>query len=636
MKKFTTIIFSLFVSGAFASDAELNLPIRKIGGEDYYYRQVKKKETIYGISKELGITKEDIIKYNPSVASGLQRDQILYFPVKDFKKESPAKVQTTSNATVTHLVKSGETLFGISRTYGVSIADLVEANPSVQSGLKAGEQLTIPRSTISSGTEDKQTHYVVKPGDTLYRVALNHHVTLEELLQSNPGVTPDNFKAGETIVIPSPNSELLAQGKEPETVFVSDKIEKGETFKSISKEYNVSEQKIREANPNVKELKSGKFVSIPITQGKSNDDIPTQEDVQMTYNTVHEVAEKTDSIVFSFILPFEKENEKSKLYVDFYKGFLMAVEQSADQDTKIAINAFDTSDTSISQILADKRLGDSHAIFAAGEDYEFDRIADYAKENDINIVNTFSVNNDSYFENDRVIQINTPSSYMYSTYMKTLKQKFADYQIVIINDTEHEEKALIKMVKDSGLNCTTLPIEEFNNPEELDSLTLFSDKIAFLPSSGSKTTIKAIQRTLTKLKKEKTDTEIALLGYPEWTTYNDLMHFFHTMNTYVYSRYALIPNGEEIQKLDQDYNYWYGGKPIYSVPSMASVGYDLGRYFIHAIKDNNNDFNVNKPFDGVQTGIVLNRVSNWSGFINTAIYLLNFDINGQTNKELIL
>lgn len=635
MKKFSTIIFSLFVSGAFTSNAELNLPVRKIGGEDYYYRQVKKKETIYGISKELGITKEDIIKYNPSVASGLQRNQILYFPVKDFKKESSANVQKASNTSVTHLVKSGETLFGIARTYGISIADLVEANPSTKSGLKSGQQLTIPSNTTKIDGDNQQSHYVVKPGDTLYRVALNHNVTLEELLQNNPGVTPDNFKAGETIVIPSPNSELAAQNKEPETIFVSEKIEKGETFQSISKEYKVSEQQIREANPNVKELKSGKFVSIPISQ-KDESELPTQEDVQIAYNTVHEVAENTDSIVFSFILPFEKEDNRSKLYVDFYKGFLMAVEQNADKETKIAINAFDTSNNSISQILSEGRLSESHAIFAAGEDYDFDRIADYAKEKDINIVNAFSVNNDSYFENDRVIQINTPSSYMYSAYIKTLKQKFSDYQIIVINDTEHEEKALVKHVQESGISYSTLSIDDINNPEELESLTSKFGKIAFLPSSGSKSTVRAIQGALTRLKKEKTDTEIALLGYPEWTTYHDLMHFFHAMNTYVYSRYALIPNGEEVRKLNSKYNYWYGGTPIYSVPSMASVGYDLGCYFIHAIKDNNNDFNVNQPFDGVQTGIVLNRVSNWSGFINTAIYLLNFDINGQTTKELIL
>lgn len=53
---------------------------------DYYYRIVQKKETIYGIARELNIPKEDIVKYNPSVATGLKKDQVLYFPVDAYVK----------------------------------------------------------------------------------------------------------------------------------------------------------------------------------------------------------------------------------------------------------------------------------------------------------------------------------------------------------------------------------------------------------------------------------------------------------------------------------------------------------------------------------------------------------------------
>ena len=69
-----------------AAFAQLNLPTRNIGGVDYYYRIVQKKETIYGIARELNIPKEDIVKYNPSVATGLKKDQVLYFPVDAYVK----------------------------------------------------------------------------------------------------------------------------------------------------------------------------------------------------------------------------------------------------------------------------------------------------------------------------------------------------------------------------------------------------------------------------------------------------------------------------------------------------------------------------------------------------------------------
>lgn len=74
------------VSCSAAAFAQLNLPTRNIGGVDYYYRIVQKKETIYGIARELNIPKEDIVKYNPSVATGLKKDQALYFPVDAYVK----------------------------------------------------------------------------------------------------------------------------------------------------------------------------------------------------------------------------------------------------------------------------------------------------------------------------------------------------------------------------------------------------------------------------------------------------------------------------------------------------------------------------------------------------------------------
>ena len=73
MGKYRIAAFSILSASCIALAAQLNLPVRTIGGEEYYYRQVKKKETIYGISKELGIKKDDIVKYNPSVAAGLQK-----------------------------------------------------------------------------------------------------------------------------------------------------------------------------------------------------------------------------------------------------------------------------------------------------------------------------------------------------------------------------------------------------------------------------------------------------------------------------------------------------------------------------------------------------------------------------------
>ncbi len=67
------LFLAIFLSIGFLASGQLNLPIREIGNTEYYYRKVEKKETLYGISKELGISSETIIKYNPSAKDGLKK-----------------------------------------------------------------------------------------------------------------------------------------------------------------------------------------------------------------------------------------------------------------------------------------------------------------------------------------------------------------------------------------------------------------------------------------------------------------------------------------------------------------------------------------------------------------------------------
>ena len=77
--------------------AKLNLPVKKLGKESYYYYEVKKNETIYDISSKIGVSKEDIIKYNPSARNGVVKKQLLFLPVKDFDNTSKPVAFLTTN-----------------------------------------------------------------------------------------------------------------------------------------------------------------------------------------------------------------------------------------------------------------------------------------------------------------------------------------------------------------------------------------------------------------------------------------------------------------------------------------------------------------------------------------------------------
>jgi membrane-bound lytic murein transglycosylase D len=124
----------------------------------------------------------------------------------------------------THTAKKGDTLPRIAKRYGVSVAALATANSlSPRAKVSRGQEIMIPQKVAATSSPAKSTKakkgatkvavapvpkpapksYRVKSGDTLYRIALRHGVTVAEIVAVNSlGGTPA-LKAGEKIAIPA-------------------------------------------------------------------------------------------------------------------------------------------------------------------------------------------------------------------------------------------------------------------------------------------------------------------------------------------------------------------------------------------------------------------------------------------------
>ena len=133
----------------------------------------------------------------------------------------------------TYTVKRGDTLYGISNQFGVSVTDLVNLNNITGSAIIVGQILKIPS---SSGTNpDAMFMYTVKKGDTLYKIALKYNTTVKEIMDLNILKTT-NLSIGQTLKIP----EMYTNKEEMDLPnFISYTIKKGDTLYKISKEYNV-------------------------------------------------------------------------------------------------------------------------------------------------------------------------------------------------------------------------------------------------------------------------------------------------------------------------------------------------------------------------------------------------------------
>lgn len=134
----------------------------------------------------------------------------------------------------TYTVKLGDTLYGISNQYGVSVNDLISLNNVNPSNLQVGEVLKIPN---TSGTNPINSFpYIVKKGDTLYSLGRKYDISSQVLIDFN-NLKSTILSIGQIIYIPEtyvPAEELVLPD------FINYTVKRGDTLYSIAKNYDVS------------------------------------------------------------------------------------------------------------------------------------------------------------------------------------------------------------------------------------------------------------------------------------------------------------------------------------------------------------------------------------------------------------
>ena len=133
----------------------------------------------------------------------------------------------------TYTVKAGDTLYGISNQFGVSVTELARLNNISGSTIRVGQVLKIPN---KSGTNpDAMFIYTVKKGDSLYKIALKYNTTVQKIVDLN-NLKTTNLSIGQTLRIP----EMYTKEEDMKLPnFISYTVKKGDTLYSISKQFNI-------------------------------------------------------------------------------------------------------------------------------------------------------------------------------------------------------------------------------------------------------------------------------------------------------------------------------------------------------------------------------------------------------------
>ena len=86
---------------------------------------------------------------------------------------------------MTYTVQAGDTLYKIAIKFSCTIDALKKANNLLTDALALGQILKIPGSNSNGGNPSNYTIYIVKPGDTLYKIATEHKTSVETIKSLN-------------------------------------------------------------------------------------------------------------------------------------------------------------------------------------------------------------------------------------------------------------------------------------------------------------------------------------------------------------------------------------------------------------------------------------------------------------------
>ena len=204
-----------------------------LSGANYYV--VKKGDSLWKIATSYGISVDELKKANNLTSNNLDIGQLLFIP-------SEQKEETG----IVYVVKAGDSLWKIANSYGISVSELKSANNLISDLLSIGQQLKIPSGGVTS------TIYVVKAGDSLWKIANSYGISVSELKSAN-NLTSDVLSIGQQLKIPS--------GGVSGIIYV---VKAGDSLWKISNNYGVSVDSIKKLNNLTSNLLSiGQQLKIP-------------------------------------------------------------------------------------------------------------------------------------------------------------------------------------------------------------------------------------------------------------------------------------------------------------------------------------------------------------------------------------
>lgn len=177
---------------------------------------VQRGDSLWSIAKKLNVSVDELKKANNLSTNLLSIGQTLKIPSTD----------TEGNV---YTVQRGDSLYKIAQKYNTTVNDIIKLNNLTTQNLTVGQKLLIP------STVEVEDVYIVKSGDTLYKIAKRYNTSTEDLMKLN-NLTSNILTIGQIIKLPT---------TEDTEVYI---VKSGDTLYNIAQKYNTTVNSIKQKN----------------------------------------------------------------------------------------------------------------------------------------------------------------------------------------------------------------------------------------------------------------------------------------------------------------------------------------------------------------------------------------------------
>lgn len=545
------------------------------------------------------------------------------------EKNTTQIVKTKSSATINgthyylHTVEKGQTLYAIAKFYGFEVNDIVIENPEAIDGIKPGQILKIPfeKKKVVKKTEIDTSSYIlhtVEKGQTIYSITKQFNVTDEKLKALNPELL-NGLKTGQVIKIPVEN-------------------------KNQNSEKNTSENN-RVNNENKQPIvRTEKAISIE----KHPYSLASDRVVKNTYS-----GEIKNEYNIALFLPFHADEanaiemeklikgdaqlpNKSSVALEFYEGAMLAIDSLKKNKLNAKLFVYDVDDrdsNNLQQLLKKPELQSMDIIIGPLYGTSFMPVAKFAKENQIPIISPFTQLNKILFNNPYVCKISASTALQMEQMAYYVIDSFRNQNVVLVNTTSVYNKDDVfynsfkqtanSYLKNYGVNDTLKEVKMISWLANMQPLLSTSKiNVIILPSTNQSFTTDFIS----KLNSMRDKYKFVLFGMQAWTGYDNLdFEYLNNLNVHFPANSFVDYENPATKNIIRKYRDRYKTEP----ENYVFQGFDVTYYFVNQLMMNGTSFLngiTEKTFKGIQTNISLSQfVSENSGFENKSVFILRYN-----------